>query len=168
MKSIFTEEQIEYLRNNYDKMTYLEIATELGFTERQVRGKINNMGLRKIKNFNKDYFSKIDNANKAYWLGFIYADGYIVVNNNNRNYELGIELNEKDVKLLEKFNNELNGVHKIYFKHKKKKFNGYNYETDSCIIRIYSKNIVCDLMKLNIFPNKTNREEFPECSKFFF
>ena len=168
MKSIFTEEQIEYLKDNYDKMTYSEIAAKLGFTERQVRGKINNMGLSKLKKFNKNYFSNIDTSNKAYWLGFIYADGYIIENKTNRNYELGIELNRNDVKLLEEFNNELGGVHSICFKHNKKEFNGYKYETDSCIIRIYSKNIVCDLMKLNIFQNKTNRKEFPECDKFFF
>ena len=29
MKSIFTKEQIEYLQNNYDKMSYLEIANNL-------------------------------------------------------------------------------------------------------------------------------------------
>ena len=27
--------------------------------------------------YNKDYFSVIDNSDKAYWLGFLYADGCI-------------------------------------------------------------------------------------------
>lgn len=39
MKSIFNKEQIDYLKNNYDKKTYKELANDLGFTERQVRGK---------------------------------------------------------------------------------------------------------------------------------
>lgn len=168
MKSIFSKEEIEYLKDNYNKMTYKEIANELGFTERQIRGKINGMGLKKLKDFNKDYFKEINSPNCAYWLGFIYADGYLVVNKSNRNYELGIELNKKDVKLLNDFNCELGNCHKIIFKHNHKKFNGYEYDTNSCLIRIHSKEIVYDLMKHNIYPNKTNREEFPICKTFFF
>ena len=168
MKSIFTKEQIEYMKNNYDKMSYLEIAERLGFTERQVRGKINNMGLSKLKKFNDDYFDVIDTVSKAYWLGFIYADGYLVINKSNRNYELGIELNINDVKLLEDFNSEFNNVHRISFKHSCKEFNGYQYETDSCILRIYSKKITDGLLSHNVYPNKTNRKEFPTCDEFFF
>lgn len=168
MKSIFSKEQIEYLKDNYDKMTYGEIAIKLGFTEKQIKGKINHMGLTKLKKFNKDYFKEIKTSNQAYWLGFIYADGYLVANKTNRNYELGIELQKDDVKLLQDFNKELGNVHKITFKHSHKQFNGYEYETDSCLIRIYSKEIVCDLINHNIHPNKTNRDEFPICQNFFF
>ncbi len=31
----------------------------------------------KRKKYNENYFEQIDNENKAYWLGFIYADGYV-------------------------------------------------------------------------------------------
>ena len=32
--------------------------------------------------FNNEYFDRIDTEEKAYWLGFLYADGYISSNNN--------------------------------------------------------------------------------------
>ena len=167
MKSIFTDKQIEYLKTNYDKMSYKEISNILGFTERQIRGKINNLGLTKIRKFNNEYFKNIDYPNQAYWLGFIYADGYLVSKPKSRSHELGIELKQTDIKLLECFNEELGNVHNIYTQHKHKTFNGYEYETDSCIIRVYSQEIVEDLIKLSVYPNKTNRIEFPKCENFF-
>lgn len=39
---------------------------------------------------NENYFENIDNKNKAYWLGFIAADGNVYGN------KLSIELNSKD------------------------------------------------------------------------
>lgn len=34
MKTIFTNEQLQYMRDNYDKKSYREIATQLSFSER--------------------------------------------------------------------------------------------------------------------------------------
>ena len=167
MKTIFSHEQNEYMKSNYDKMTYKEIGEKLGFTERQIRGRINNMGLSKLRRFNKDYFEKIDSPNQAYWLGFIYADGYIIQNRTNRNYELGIDLQEEDGYLLEEFNRELGGVHCIKYKHKNKSFNGYEYTSHSAILRIYCKKLTDDLISRNVHINKTYRKEFPQCREFF-
>ena len=58
--------------------------------------------------YNKDYFSKIDTSDKAYWLGFLYADGCI-----NRFYRgeklksmtLELGLCYRDKEHLEKFKN---------------------------------------------------------------
>lgn len=167
MKSIFTIEQIEYLKNNYDKMSYKEIADKLGFTERQIRGKINGLKLTKRRKFNTRYFRKIESPNQAYWLGFIYADGYLVYRPKNRNSELGIDLKDTDYQCLYDFNNELGNAHTVTFRHRHKDFNGYSYDTNSCIIRIYSHEMVCDLMNLNVMPNKTNKEEYTVCDNYF-
>lgn len=50
------------------------------------------------------YFEKIDTEEKAYWLGFIFADGYV-----NKNGALGIELHEKDKGHIEKFKEAIEG-----------------------------------------------------------
>ena len=40
--------------------------------------KENNINIRKRKyNVNEQYFSDIDSPEKAYWLGFLSADGYV-------------------------------------------------------------------------------------------
>ena len=81
----FSQEDVEYIKQNYLNMTYSELGEILGFTERQIRGKINNMHLPKNRKINKHYFDEIDTPLKAYYLGFIFADGWICCNDNNNN-----------------------------------------------------------------------------------
>ena len=57
--------------------------------------------------YNDNYFELIDTEEKAYWLGFIWADGYIWESNKQR--RLRISLNHKDKCHLENFRKSLNG-----------------------------------------------------------
>lgn len=168
--SIFTKKQQEFMINNYKTMRYKDIAEKLGFTERQIRGWINNNCEKKNRIFNEDYFNKIDNPNNSYWLGFIYADGWICYNTDLGNYELGIELQKSDRYHLEKFNKELGNVHKIIDKHQEKIIANYHKIsiTDSSTIRIYSKKIVEDLIKHNVVINKTTNPLFPKIEDYFY
>jgi DNA-binding transcriptional regulator WhiA len=50
---------------------------------------------------NQDFLNEINTEEKAYFLGFFYADGY----NNEKQGKLILSLNEKDKEILEKFNN---------------------------------------------------------------
>lgn len=59
-------------------------------------------------NFN--YFSNIDTQEKAYWLGFIYADGYI---SSGKQKNIGVALAMKDVDHLEKLKTNLNANYPI-------------------------------------------------------
>lgn len=54
---------------------------------------------------NKHFFDVINTEEKAYWLGFIYADGYITKSNNNDKSanRLRINISSKDKILLEQF-----------------------------------------------------------------
>lgn len=167
----FSESDVKFMKDNYDKMSYSDIGKHLGYTERQIRGKINHMNLTKIKDFNKKYFKTIDDSDKAYWLGFIYADGYIIRREENRNHELGIELNRNDEYHLQSFNKKLGNVHKIYQKHKDLYIanNKSMSHVDTSLIRIYSKDIVDDLYNHGIVQNKTNVSSiFPKMEGAFF
>ena len=84
-KTMFSLDDIEYMKEHYLDMTYKEIGNQLGFTERQIRGKINHMNLSKKREVKDDYFEIIDSSLKAYFLGFIFADGYVVYNEDTRN-----------------------------------------------------------------------------------
>lgn len=148
-------------------MSYREIADALGgYTERQVRGKINGMGLTKNRKFTEDYFHEIDSPDKAYWLGLLYADGWIVNNRDTSTYEVSIELQRKDSYLLERFAEAIGGVHSVTYKHNSKEFNGYHYETDSSLLRIYSKQMVADLIIHGVVERKTKAESYPVCDEF--
>ena len=161
--SIFSNDDIDYIKENYLSMTYGEIAKNIGFTEKQVKGWINNNCNRKNRTFNDSYFNEIKTSNQAYWLGFIFADGWITKSNSGNSYELGIELCDVDEQQLIDFNNELGGVHNIKHAHYEKYICSHKNisVTDTVCIRIYSKQIVKDLMKHNILENKTLKQEYP-------
>lgn len=55
------------------------------------------------------YFEIIDTEDKAYWLGFLYADGCV---SNDLHY-LTIDLSTTDIEHIEKFKNEINAHQKI-------------------------------------------------------
>ena len=169
-RSIYTKYEQEFMRNNYKNMLYKDIAKKINKTERQVRGWINTYCERKNRIFNENYFEKIDNPNNSYWLGFIYADGWVCCNYDTYNYELGIELQKSDRYHLEKFNKELGSVHKIVDEHHEKIIanNPKISITDSSVLRIYSKKIVEDLIKHNVVLNKTLNPIFPKLNDYFY
>lgn len=166
----FTDEDIDFIKENYLKMTYSEIGKELGFTERQIRGKINNMHLPKNRKINDDYFDEINTPLKAYFLGFIFADGWICANENPRNYEFGMELQSQDKYILEKLNEELGSQNIIYHSDPKivdiKGQIAHSNHTD--YIRVYSKHLVLGLKNNGIETNKTKKDIFPIVSNELF
>ena len=162
MNSIFTEQEKQYIYSNYKTMSYKEIAEHLGFTERQIRGHINNAGLTKLTKKDVDYFDIIDIPEKAYWLGFMYADGYVEYHKEYRNYEASMELQDNDKYALERLNLVTCYNGKITHREKDKVFNGYSFHTSSNVIRFYSKRMYEDLIKHGVVPNKTFSACYPE------
>lgn len=169
-RSLFSKEERDFMKSNYKSMTYKEIANILNYSERQIRGWINNNCEKKVRIFNENYFENIDNPNVAYWLGFIFADGWVCCNENNSNYELGIELQQSDRYHLENFNNELGGVHIIKDAHYERYIldNKNISITNSSTLRIYSKKIVEDLIKHGVVENKTLKTIHPKLDDYFY
>lgn len=156
-----TEEQIEYIRKRYivDKIGSTTIAKELNIKAGKVSYWISkNIGLRSCKQAAKQYecdenfFDLIDDEHKAYWLGFIYADGY--VSHDKYSKKMGIALSIKDIKHLEKFKKDLQAENPIKtYKHSP----GNSYGTnDYCRIVIINDNIYNNLVKHGVVEHKTN------------
>lgn len=109
------------------------------------------MGRPKTYKIDENYFEIIDNSNKAYILGFIFADGS--VNKNN----LNITIHKKDVEILEFIQKEFNSEHPI-------KISNVDYVRYS----ISNKKICSDLYNQNIIPNKTYKtNNLPYGGEFF-
>lgn len=51
---------------------------------------------RAMKSFNIHYFDKIDTEEKAYWLGFLFADGAITQHKKSYDIELSLNINDKE------------------------------------------------------------------------
>jgi len=159
----WTKEELDYAIQNFGLKSYREIGLDIGRTRIAVMVKMHKMGykLEDKYNFDKRFFENIDNEEKAYWLGFIYADGYIYISKQaNSSYCLGIELKYSDKNHLKKFNKSINGNIKITDRDRKIK--GYDNISRMSAIRIYSKQTIEDLLNLGISYRKSKKIIFPK------
>lgn len=134
------------------------IADKLGLRLGQVSYFIRkNIGARSHReanskySFDENFFNKIDTEEKAYWLGFLIADGYITKRDNS--YKIGIALSSCDINHLEKLNNSLKSNYPIRTYEATKN----SYSNNSYSRLIYSSEIMFkDLLKYNFVEHKTN------------
>ena len=105
----------------------------------------------RIYNVNHSYFNEINSAEKAYWLGFIYADGFVTIRKDGCKY-FGLSLFVKDVSVLENLKKSLNSNYKINIY----KSNGYTGSGEYCRLLIRSDEIVDDLISHGVLISKTN------------
>lgn len=103
--------------------------------------------------YNENYFEVIDSSEKAYWLGFIYADGYVTSQN-----RWGIELSIQDYNHLEKLIIALDSNIQI----KIRKRTNFIKETEMCSFQINNKKMFDDLLSKGVLRNKTYILKFPD------
>ena len=96
-----------------------------------------------------DFFEVIDTEEKAYWLGFIAADGCV---KGLRSMKIGIS--SIDIEVLEKFKESLNATYPIKYETKWK-------ENDHVNITLTNQKLYDDLISKGIVPNKTHILQFP-------
>lgn len=166
MSTKISDEIIQKLYNQHlSGKSIVDLAKEnnLSWAGMQNRFKIRNLktfkGLHKStkykKSLNEDYFNQIDNHKKAYFLGLIYADGYIRQRNNNQ-FLLGLGLQVQDIEIIEIFKKELECSNKIRTDLNQRK------------IEIQSKKIVNNLLSLGVKYNKSKKDLFlPKIDKKF-
>lgn len=101
---------------------------------------------------NENIFEKIDNPDKAYWLGVMYSDGYI--SKTKYTNKFGLSVSEKDLEWVEKFRNFLNynGDIKHYLVS-----SGYKKGTPYVRLLIGNNKIVEDLEKWGVIEHKTKK-----------
>jgi len=102
-------------------------------------------------NLNKKYFEDIDSKEKAYWLGFLYADGYVTKNN----YALALELADKDEELLVRFCNHIGANDKSIKKIIRGKY-------ISCRVLVSSKEFVSHIINKGCVNKKSLIVRLPE------
>lgn len=119
-KKWFTNEQTLDIINLYinDNKSINFISNKYNVDNRVVKRilienkiKIRDTNYYKSKQFNNCYFDNIDSEEKAYWLGFIYADGCISKRKSQDAFE--IKLKDSDKEHLEKLKYCLQSSHKI-------------------------------------------------------
>lgn len=157
-----SEEEKDYILKWYNKKTTQEIAKHLGYTTKKINDFAYGKGL--IRNINKyainqDYFKKIDTANKAYWLGFLYADGCVRLKRSASETITGgavleITIQSDDVAILERFKMSISSNSPIKEKIVKDKYKAVR-------LNICNTEMCRDLDKLGCTPRKSLTLTFP-------
>lgn len=118
--------------------------------------------------FNEHYFDEIDTEEKAYWLGFLYADGFILSARNRpdkprESQSFGMNISIKDVEIIQQFKKDLEATNPINV------YNAYkgNFKEDGVYVRILltSNHTVNMLKKWGIKENKTFYIKWPNFLK---
>lgn len=122
----------------------------LGFRKLEVR--------KKVTKFDDSVFDVIDTEEKAYWLGFIYADGTIssspLIEEKKNDYQLEISLKLSDIEHLKK-------IERLF-----KYDNRVTSDTFRCRFIINSKHLWNTLNNYGCTPRKSLTLEFPDISIF--
>lgn len=161
----FSEEETQEIIRLYEKerLSYNSIAIKFGCSRGRIQKVINKSNVIGRTNKTKgnhsvcdeNYFELIDNEEKAYWLGFIYGDGWISTNKKHRSDLMGLALQESDKYHIENFLYAIKSNHNIHtYKYGEK---GYNTESRYSRVLISSDKIVSDLKKYGMIPNKSNK-----------
>lgn len=106
---------------------------------------------------NQHYFDTIDNEFKAYWLGFLYADGCVRLTDSKGKQQniLEVGLASCDIGHVEKLKKSLQSSHLI----KHRTHSNGKYHSDR--LAIVSSNMCNSLNALGCIPNKSLKLEFP-------
>ena len=92
-------------------------------------------------------FETIDTEEKAYWLGFLYADGSV----GSKEHKIELGLAEQDLKQIEKFRDFIGIMNKIIYRPTTKSYR-YSFRSESCKE---------DLIKQGCTPKKSLILKFP-------
>lgn len=110
----------------------------------------------RIYTLNENFFDNIDSSNKAYFLGFLYADGNVSKENNT----IRLRLAEKDKYILDKLNIIIGSNRPLYYR-PEHIADDYLCQP-SYELNISSKHMKEQVIKLGLVPAKTFIITFPE------
>lgn len=113
-------------------------------------------GSKRKYSLNENYFQELDSKDKAYFLGFIYADGFITKRSQGQSI-LGLTLAE--IEPIDKFKKYIQTDKKVgYYK----KANGYSDKSYEYKLALISDKLVSDIEKLGVTERKSLTLTFPD------
>lgn len=150
LKDLSKDEVDQILAKRYNGTLEREILSFYNISKRQYSNLLDLNGIsRNTKvdkySFNENYFELIDTEDKAYFLGFIVADGGLHPTQNR------LQISQKDPDVLYDFKKYIEFDGPVT---KRKNRNVYE-------ISMSSRKLISDFLNLGIYPGKTYTVEFP-------
>lgn len=163
------EDLYTHVINEYKTKTSQEIANDLGWkAHHSVISILKKFGIprrpqqaRQICFVDDDYFEVIDTWEKAYILGFIYADGCIYISSSTPCLALNVAIKDRDH--LQTITSKLHSTYKISDRLQSSTFSGTVLPKPRWIsgTHIYSRKLTNDLMDKGVVPRKSLILQWP-------
>lgn len=144
----WTEEEDNILREFYPSFGWERVSELLPYRNKNaIHSRTSRLGIPYLT-YDDTFFDKIDTEEKAYWLGFMCADGYVTTKN-----RWGIELAIVDIEHLKKFTKSFSYNGNVRTRVR----NGH----ESCLIFLKNANMHKSLVANGVLMNKTETLKFP-------
>jgi len=158
----------EYLNGS----SAFELATKYDLQPHQVYYRLEKAGVERRSNklnsrkyiVNHSFFKNIDCEVKAYWLGFLYADGAVLLNADGSR-QVKIDLTRTDFTHLQNFVLDLESTYPVRFLEQD---TSYKKNTKYARLCISSEEMVQDLINLGCGANKTFKLSKPPIQEQFY
>ena len=160
-KKLINKAVEEYITTSIEDRSLTQISKKYHIDRHTIAKELNKRGIEilttniKFK-FNDTVFDSIDTEEKAYWLGFIFADGCI--QSNDRRFSMS--LSEKDIEHLQKFKNFINTKNAIHIVKDKR------FDCNLCSIAVRSDHFWNSLNDKGCTARKSLTLKFPDISIF--
>ena len=155
----------EEIKNMYleQNLSPKEIGVKFGVERYKINYILEKNGIQKTYSevrrkykINENYFDEINTPNKAYILGFLYADGY----NNRVNNTIVLSLSQKDEDILTQIRDEIGSDKPLYYIDYVNKYDGVERHMVNMTL---ASSHMCDMLeKWGMHQNKTFNINFPE------
>lgn len=151
----------EYLQTPIEERSLTKLASKYGVKRQTIAKYVKDSGNKVINYQNlckidQNVFDIIDTEEKAYWLGFLYADGCI----NSSEFKLELNLSASDLDHMNKFKSFIKSNSKTRIDTSK----GLKYPI--CRFSVRNKHIWEQLNEKGCYPNKTLKLTFPKEEMF--
>jgi len=166
---IISLDYLEEYKENLKKQFGSKSGTIRNFINNYI--KINNPRLSNLEkvhlfhpNLIEDYFKNIDTKEKAYWLGFIFADGSIYKAYEKDDYtRFGFDLARKDRILIERFSKAIRFNKKYINLYDRKHERNGGIKVYEMVKMEFKSNVFTDYLKKHgVVPDKTFRISLPD------
>jgi hypothetical protein len=160
----FSNEQVDRMVELFEeRLSLKKIGMEFGVAGPTIKKQLELRGCiikQRRHEITEGYFKEIDTEEKAYWLGFLAADGCIRRRINEKGKTRGdsiiLKLSVLDEDHLKRFKNSICPTAKIsHYVSEVVTKKGYHSVSKACILRIHGNEIVQDIIKLGVGPRKT-------------
>lgn len=138
-------------------LSILEVADKFNCSDSTIWRRLKKVGIevpyRRKYYFNESIFKNCNSPEKAYWIGFLMADGSI--DSEFGRHRLSLTLQARDINHLEKFKSFLG-----YGKNLEKKVVNLGYRNYILYrLQVDSRRMMRDLLQYGIVPRKTGKEQ---------